>query len=201
MLLLALCLMLADQPLSAQIIRMESDFAALEKSFDKELHEAKRDQEKLVKANDVYDAKWRKSVEELTALIKRRPDDAASLDGILLLTGPMRWTLDDELIELALRKRDDARMGRLCFHLMYRGEEPWAQGLVKAVAESNPSRDVRGQAVFCRGVLNYTAAFPYGRSVPKDVRDPFVERARAFFTEAATHTPTSGPRTARPRSA
>jgi thiol-disulfide isomerase/thioredoxin len=189
MLLLAICLLVADQPLSTQIARMESDFAALEKSFDKELHEAKQNQEKLVKANDDYDAKWRKSVEELTALIKRRPDDAASLDGILLLTGPMRWTLDDELIELALRKRDDARMGRLCFQLMFRGEEPWAQGLVKAVAESNPSRDVRGQAVFCRGVLNYTAAFPYGRSVPKDVRDPFVERARAFFTEAATAYP------------
>jgi thiol-disulfide isomerase/thioredoxin len=176
----------AEPSVSDQIARMGSEFAALEKSFHEELVAAKRDQKKILDANRVYQEKWQKSEEELKALIKRHPDDPAALDGILLVTGEMRSFLDDELKELVLRKRDDARMGRLSFNLCYRGGEPWAEEIVKAVAESNPSREVRGQAVFCQGFQCYDAAFPYGRSVPKEVRDPLLARARGFFTEAAT---------------
>ena len=76
------------------------------------------------------------------ALVKAHPNDPAALDGILLLTGEMRSILDEELTALALRNKHDARMGALCFNLMYRGGEPWAEAIVKAVAESNPSRDI-----------------------------------------------------------
>ena len=37
----------------------------------------------------------------MIALIKRNPDDP--VDGILLVTGDMRWSLDDELTALAIR--------------------------------------------------------------------------------------------------
>ena len=189
MLLLALCLLGADPPLSDQIARMGHDFAALEKSFHEELVAAKRDQKKIIEANQIYQKKWQKAAEELNTLIKRYPDDPACLDGILLLTGEMRWTLDEELRELALRKQSGGspRMGKLCFNLRQRGTEPWAQKIVDAVAESNPSRDVRAQAVFCQGSLCYEAAFPYGRTVPQETREPLVEKARGFFTEAAKY--------------
>jgi hypothetical protein len=60
---------------------------------------------------------WKKAAKEVQALIKGHPEDAAALDGMLLLTGEMRWSLDDELTNLALRKKDDPRMGRLYFNL------------------------------------------------------------------------------------
>src|SRR5262245_16323382 len=133
MLFLALCLLAAEPSVSEQVARMASDFAALEKSFHDELVAAKRDDAKVSEANRVYQEKWRKAADEVQALVKRHPEDPAALDGILLLTGDMRWTLDDELSKLALRKKDDPRMGQLCFNLMYRGGEPWAESIVEAV--------------------------------------------------------------------
>ncbi len=183
MFLLALCLALAQPPLTDQITRIEADFAALEKSFDEELRAAGGDEKKVTEANETYQAKWFGFIDELNALIKAHPEDPAALDGLILLTGAMRSFLDVELLQIALRNRDDERMGRLCFNVRYRGGEPWAEGIVKAVAESNPSREVRGQAVFCRGYLCRAAAFPYGQSVSEKERDKLVARARGFFNE------------------
>lgn len=185
MLFLALSLLAAEPSVSEQVARMASDFAALEKSFHDELVAAKHDNAKVIEANRVYQKKWQKAAEDVQALVKRHPDDPAALDGILLLTGKMRWLLDEELTKLALRKKDDPRMGRLCFNLMGRGGEPWAESIVDAVKESNPDREVRAQAVFCRGRQYYESAFPYGRTVPEAEKGPLVEKARQFFSEAA----------------
>ncbi len=185
MLLLAICLLVAEPPVSEQVARMASDFAAMEKSFHEELVAAKRDDAKVTEANRVYREKWQAAAEEVQKVVKRHPEDPAALDGILLLTGDMRWTLDDELTRLALKQKADPRMGRLCFNLMYRGGEPWAESIVEAVAESNPSREVKAQAVFCLGRQSYESAFPYGRTVPEEVKAPNVEKARRFFREAA----------------
>src|SRR4051794_7324836 len=103
MLHLALCLMLAGPSPADQVARMRSDFAALETQFHEELKVAKRDSQKIDEANRVYQEKWQKAAEDLKALIKDHPDDPAALDGLLLLTGEMRWTLDGELKALALR--------------------------------------------------------------------------------------------------
>ncbi len=92
-----------------------------------------------------------------------------------------------------MKNRDDRRMGTLCFNLTYRGDEPWASEIVKAVAESNPSRKVKAQAIFCQGCQAYGAAFPWGRTVPKETRDPLLEKARALFTEAATYSDAETP--------
>ena len=121
MLFLALSLLTSEPSVSDQLARMASDFAALEKSFHDELVAAKRDHAKISEANRAYQKKWEQAAEEVQALVKGHPEDAAALDGILLLTGEMGWTLDDELTKLALRKKDDPRMGRLCFNLKYRG--------------------------------------------------------------------------------
>lgn len=187
MFLLALCLALAQPPLADQIARIESEYAALRRSFLEELRAADHDHERAVKANEDYYAKWESLAKELTALIKANPDDPAALDGIIRLTGVIRWAFGEDLLPIALRHRDDDRMGRLCFNVMYRGGElqaaPWAEAITKAVAESNPSREVRGQAVYSRGFLSRVAAFPYGRSIPERERDNLLARARSFFNE------------------
>jgi thiol-disulfide isomerase/thioredoxin len=185
MLFLALLLLSADAPVADQVAKMTSDFAALEKSFHEELVAAKRDDAKITEANRVYQQKWREAADTVTALVRKHPDDPAALDGILLLTGDMRWTLDAELTQLALRRKADPRMGRLCFNLKYRGDEPWAISIVEAVSESNPSREVKAQVVFCRGCQYYESAFPYGRTVPEERKAPLVEKARRYFGEAA----------------
>jgi len=185
MLLLSLFLLVADPPVADRLAKLASDFAALEKSFDDELVAAKHDNAKLDEANRVYNEKWRKAAEDVQRLVERHPDDPAALDGILLLTGDMRWTLDDAQTELAIEKKADPRMGRLCFNLNQRGGEPWAESIVEAVAESNPSREVRAQAVFCRGCQYYHSAFASGRAVPESEMAPLVEKARRFFREAA----------------
>lgn len=189
MFLLALCLAVAQTPLSEQVARIESDLAALKKSFLEELRAANHDDEKVAKANETFYAKQGKTAKELIALIKANPADPASVDGTLLLTGPMPWPFDDdvEVLQVALRNRDDERMGRLCFNVMYRGGElsagPWATAISKAVAESNPNKEVRGQAVFSRGYLCRAAAFPYGRALSDRERDKLVAQARVFFNE------------------
>ncbi len=185
MLILALTLLVTDGSLSEQVARMAKDFASVETAFHDELVAAKHDDAQVGMTNDVYREKWQKAADEVTALIKRHPDDPGALDGILLLTGDMRWTLDDELLALALKHKDDPRMGQLCFNLMDRGMEPWALSIVEAVAESNPSREVRAQAVFCRGRQHYESAFPYGETLSEEVRAPRVTKARKYFTEAA----------------
>jgi hypothetical protein len=121
MILFALLLVAAEPQVADQVARMASDFAALEKSFHDELVAAKHDPAKVGEANRVYNEKWLKAAADVQGLVKRHPEEPAALDGILLLTGEMRWTLDDDLSKLAIRKKDDPRMGRLCFNLMDRG--------------------------------------------------------------------------------
>jgi thiol-disulfide isomerase/thioredoxin len=187
MLLLAMSLLVAQAPVSDQIAKMRSDFAALEKWFNDELVAAKHDDKKVSEANRVYQEKWPKAAAEVTAFVSRHPDDPAALDGLLLLTGEMRWMLDEKLTGIALRNKKDVRMGRLCFNLRDRGGEPWAEAIVKAVAESNPSRDIRAQAVFAQGCQSYIKAFPFGRTIPEEERAPIVKEARKYFVEAAKY--------------
>jgi thiol-disulfide isomerase/thioredoxin len=191
MLFLAMCLLVAEPSMNDQVAKMRSDFAALEKWFHEELVAAKHDDKKVSEANEVYRKKWQKAAEDVIALIKRHPDDP--VDGILLVTGDMRWTLDDELTALALRNRADSRMGRLCFNLLDRGGEPWAESITKAVAESNPSRNNRAQAVFAQGYQWYSKAFPYGSKLPDGDREPLVKEARKYFTDAAKFTDVKTP--------
>lgn len=191
MFLLAMCLLVADPSVSEPVAQMKSDFAALEKWFDEQLRAAKHDDKKVTEANDVYREKWHKAAEAAIALIKRHPDDP--VDGILLLTGDMRWTLDAELTKLAIQNKTDSRMGQLCFNVLYRGGEPWAESITKAVAESNPSRDIRAQAIFARGYQCYNKAYPFGRQVPDAAREGPVKEARAYFTEAAKYTDVKTP--------
>lgn len=183
MLILALCLVLAEPPLSERIAKIDADFAALEKTFYAELVQAKHDDAKVSEANRVYQAKWMKAAEELKALVKAHPDDPAAVDGLIVLTGAMRHPLDKELTDLAVRERDDPRMGGLCYNLIYRGQEPWANEVVRAVAESNPSKDVKGQAIFCLGMLRRDAAFPYSDPPGEERRARLIEQARGFFKQ------------------
>ena len=187
MLFLTLCLWVAQPSASDQIGKMASDFAALEKWFHNELVAAKHDNQKVSEANRVYQEKLQKAADEVTACVKGHPNDPAALDGILLLTGEMGRVIDEELTGIAIRNKHDARMGRLCFNLLYRGGEPWAEAIVKAVAESNPSKDIRAQAVFAQGCQSFNKAYPYGRTIPESERAPFVKEARKSFTEAAKY--------------
>jgi thiol-disulfide isomerase/thioredoxin len=191
MLFLAMCLFVAEPSMSDQVAKMRSDFAAMEKWFHEELGAAKHDDKKVSDANEVYRKKWQKAAEDVIALIKRHPDDP--VDGILLVTGDMRWTLDDELTALAIRNKADSRMGRLCFNLLHRGGEPWAESITMAVAESNPSREIRAQAVFARGSQWYSKAFPYGTKLPDAERELLVKEARKYFTDAARYTDVKTP--------
>jgi thiol-disulfide isomerase/thioredoxin len=185
MLFLAMCLLFAEPSMSDQVAKMRSDFAALENWFHEELVAAKHDATKVSEANEVYRKKWQKVAEDVIALIKRNPDDP--VDGILLVTGDMRWSLDDELTALAIRNKADSRMGRLCFNLLYRGGEPWAESITMAVAQSNPSRDIRAQAIFAQGYQRYSKAFPYGTRLPDEEREPLIKEARKYFTDAAKY--------------
>ena len=193
MLLLALTLVAAEPLLADQIAKMGSEFAALEKSFHNELVAAKHDDKKVSEANNVYQKKWQKAADQVIALVKGHPNDPAVIDGILLLTGEMRWSLDEDLTGIALRNKHDARMGRLCFNLLYRGGDPRAEAVVKAVAEANPNRDIRAQAEFAQGYQYYGKAFPYGRTIPQEERAPLVKEARKFFVEAAKYTDVKTP--------
>jgi peroxiredoxin len=141
----------------------------------------------------VYQEKWLKATEEVTAWVKAHPNDPAAVDAMLLLTGAMRWMLDDTLTGIAVRNKDDARMGRLCFNLRYRGGQPWAEAIVKAVAESNPNSDVRALATLAQGYQSYYKAFPNGQTVTESERAPFVKEARKAFIEAAKYTDVKTP--------
>ncbi len=171
-------------PLADQIAKISQDFKALEKAFHEELVAAKRDNEKVLKANRDYQKTWRTSAESLIALIKKHDQDPAALDGILELVGTMHWPLDPQLLEIASRHHDDPKMGRLCFDLRYRGGEAWAERLLKETVELNPDKTARGQAVFAFGEYYRDAAFPWGRQLPESEVAAKLAKARQYYGEA-----------------
>ena len=173
-----------ETPLADKIARTDKEFAALEKHFHDEFVAAGRDDQEVRDANKVYQDKWHKAAEELKVLLRGHPDDPATLNGILSLTGARRTFLEDDLAEIALKRRDDPRMSEICFNIRYRGGEPWAQRIFTEVAEHNPSSAVRTQATFCRGEQFRDQAFPWGRVLPAEQKDPLLSDARKYYSQA-----------------
>ena len=191
MLLLMLCLALTPGPgptVAEQIQKTIADFQEREKAFYQELRAARGDRAKIIKANEDFDAKWDQLSDDLRTLVKRHPDDPAAVDGLIGLTGPMRSLLGPELTKLAIQRRDDPRMGALCFNLATRGQERWATSIVDAVAESNHDRTAHALAVFAQAQQANEVAFSQGQGVPRDIDDdPLVIRVRKLYRQAATY--------------
>ena len=68
----------------------------MEKWFHDELVAAQHDNKKILEANKEHQRKWQKAAQKVVALVKADPNDPAALNGILLLTGEMRWWLDEK---------------------------------------------------------------------------------------------------------
>jgi len=171
--------------LAGQIAALATKQAALDKTFEEELHQAKHDMKKVVDANDNFNTNRRRLVDELVLLIKEHADEPDVLDGFILLIGPMRYFLNDGQVEIALRHLADPRMGLLCFSASYRGGEPWAERLIKEVAEKHPRKDTRGQGLFALGDYYRWAAFPWGRKLPEDQFTGLLAQAKRCYSEVA----------------
>jgi thiol-disulfide isomerase/thioredoxin len=180
-----------DQPpLSEQIARINAEYSARAK----QLQEASDVLTKAGGDSRIIGAEFReqrtKLVSTLVTLLKAHKDDAAFIDGLVLLAGPMQVMLDVELSEAALKHRSDPAMGRLCFAMINRGGEAWADRLIEAISADNPNRDVRGQAVFGRAELRRKhALLPIwrrgGQPFDPEQKDRLLTEARGFYSEAA----------------
>jgi hypothetical protein len=147
----------ADRVATLKRAHQEAD-----RKFDKELTAAGRDDAKVRKANDDYNAATTKLADELEALIRTHGKDPAAFEGVLVLVGEMGHFLEDDLVELVRRHhRAHPRMGHLCFELRYRAGEDWAETLLRDAAASHPDQAVRGQATYALGDFQRTRARPF----------------------------------------
>ncbi|WP_165248186.1 TlpA family protein disulfide reductase [Paludisphaera soli] len=140
----------ADAP-GPRIAALGRRFEAREKAFYDELTAANKlegdaRQKKITDENADFQREWFAMADEVRALVRTHPEDPAALDGLILLTGPMRSFLQpqDEAIVRA-RFLDDPRIGKLCASLASR---PESIGLIRDVADRHPDRVVRGQATY-----------------------------------------------------
>lgn len=137
----------AASSVSAEIATIANEHQALENRFHEELRAAKRDNEKVRKANDDYYKSAAEMSKRLKALLKQHSQQPAFFDGVLVLVGQMRHPLDDEVTREVLDNHlSNPQMGKLTAHLRYRGGEDWAERILVAASERHPSREIRGQA-------------------------------------------------------
>ena len=180
-----------EKPLKERIAEIAREHEAREKEFHEELKIAGRDMDKVNKANTNFNKGWHERIDAVKGLVHEHGEDPAAFDGILVIVGPMRSFLDEDLTAIASKHLADPRAGELCFALRYRSGESWAEGLLKQAAKTHPSREVRGQATFALGDFYRNSAFPWGRSLPESEVAALLDRASAFYSEASKDYPSA----------
>jgi len=181
----------AGPPLAPAVADLQSRFEARERAFDDELAAAnaldgEAYRKKIADENEAFQRDWFAMADQLRALIRSRPADPAALDGMILLAGPMRSFLDEDLVRIVRdRFLDDPRLGRLCSLLAHREE---AMDLLGDVADDHPDRAVRGQAAYalarcCRYAAEQMAGDEPARAAAVKLTDRAKHRFRQVIDE------------------
>jgi thiol-disulfide isomerase/thioredoxin len=183
----------AQASVEEQIAAITKENEEQEKRFHDELVEARRDFEKISKANKDHREVVKDQESRLKAIIKANGENPAVVEGLITYADSLRYPFDDELARIALRHRDDPSMGRLCFAIRYRyrAGEQWAKQILNAVKDNHPDRNVRGQAVFALGENYRNAALPYGEQPSADRQAPLFEQATKYYQQAMDEYATS----------
>ena len=175
----------ADSSLADRFGEMRRSFAAREQQFYAGLKAAGHDAQKVSDLNKDFQRNWFKTIEEAKALVAAHGDDPAVFDGLLLIVGPLRSYLNEDLISIATRYAVlDPRAGEFAFSLRYRGSEDYAETILKQIATQHPLRAVRGQATFALGDWYRHTALPYGRNLPPAQQDEYLAKARHSYNDA-----------------
>ena len=126
---------------------------------------AGRDRERVGRLGLAYHDDWRRMVGRVEALIKANPGDPAGFQGVLLLTGPLGYTLDADIRWLVGKfYLDEPKLGRVYFDIRHRthpNDSTWVRELIEQ-ALGSPNRQVRGQATYALGDFCRRMAFREG---------------------------------------
>ena len=178
----------SDQSLAEKFAALKRRYEAREKAFHDALAAANKlapevRSKKIADENRSFKRDWFALAEEVRALIRAHPADPAALEGIILLPGPMRSFLDDDLVKIVRDHfMDDPRMGRLCAALASRTEN-WSRGILRDVAVDHPDRAVRAQATYSLGMWwRYSAESktPGHDRIESDKEQRLAEARRLF---------------------
>jgi hypothetical protein len=174
----------AAKSLADRSAAIKKEHQEIKKKFDDDLRTFRNDDKKLGELNHEYNRRTQKQADELTALIKAHGKEPAAFDGILVLVGELGYPLDNELVQLVLKRHlADAKMGLLCFELRYRSSEQWAGRLLETVIAKHPQKAVRGQALYALGVYHRYRAQPYDEKLSEEEAAKRWAQARKYFTE------------------
>ena len=178
-----------DRPLAERFAELGRRFKAREKAFHDELVaanklEAKARSKKIDRRERGRSSRdWSAMADQARALIRAHPADPAAFDGIIMVSGLMRYYLDDDMMK-AVRAHflDDPRMGQLCATLEYRTDEA-TRSLLADVAARHPDRKVRGQATYAlaMGSRSMSQEMFAGRQRTESDRDQSLAEARRHF--------------------
>jgi hypothetical protein len=177
----------ADAPptLAEQVSAIKKAQQEREKKFLDELRAAKNNEE-VTKANKDYQSEVQKQITELKALIEKQPADPGAFEGILVLAGDLRYSLDEPLRQLVDKHHlKNPKMGRLCFLLMYPTGDPGTEKLLKEVAADHPVEGVRGQALYALGMYHRHSALPYGKELKEEDKAKELAEAERCFQQVA----------------
>jgi hypothetical protein len=177
----------ADPPptLAEQVSAIKKAQQEREKKFYDQLRAAKTNEENT-KANQDYQQEVTKQINELKALLEKQPEDPAAFEGILVLAGDFRYSLDEPLRQLVLKHHfQNPKMGHLCFLLITSTGDPGTEKLLKEVAANHPSDAARGQALFALGMCHRYTAQPFGREVKEEEKAKQLAEAERCFQQVA----------------
>ncbi len=177
----------ADAPLGERFAKIRRDYEARDKKFSDDLVAARHDDRKITDLNDVYREDWLRSIADAKALMRSHPDDPAAFDGALLVVGPLRSFLDNDLVPIASKYAlVDPRAGEFAFSLRSRDGEDYAETILHKVASKHPRREVRGQAAFALGDYYRNTGLPYGRKLPESEEVEWLRKAEICYMMTRT---------------
>jgi peroxiredoxin len=180
----AQCFAQKEKPLADQVAAIKQEHAELERWFHDTLVADRKDQKRILDANEKYSEKLRLQAAALQSLIKEHATDPAAFEGVLVLVGELNYFLDDQITKIVLDHHfENLGMGKLCFDARYRGGEDWVRRILEAAVEKHPQKGVRGVATFSQGDY-YRFATHNSRPPPsQEQSERLLAKATEFYQQ------------------
>jgi len=187
----------APSPLAEQIAQIAKEHEKHDKEFHDELNRLGRERKKLTRedylkqvgqANQDYNAYLMPAAKALIELLKANPQDPAVIDGLVLLNGPMRHSLnvDGELVRIVLEDQiANPKLGLLCHELRFANNDVVAEAILKTAIEKHPAREVQGQATYALGeYYRQTARDEFGPPKTEEQKEGILANAEKYLALA-----------------
>jgi hypothetical protein len=181
----------ADEPkpdppksLAEQFAAIKKELQERQKQFQTDYRTHRNDDKKRSEIANEYSDFTQKQADKLKSLIKKHGKEPAVFEGVLILTGEMYYSLDDDIVRLVLEHHfTNDKMGQLCFDIRRSFGDAWREKILGETAAKHPNPAVRGQAEYALGAYYRWGAQGYMNNIPEATAQERFAEAAKHFTE------------------